>query len=126
MNPEQLLQQLIDGQMTAKEFKRLARRPAAMASPSMMSKAFRVPVTLEGRHMDTGETMAEWLPRLKKERGLLRVVQFEVTWEEWQEALNDDSDAWEYMNAAAKDMGITMPELNERIQKWEDEISILY
>lgn len=128
MKPEQLLQDLINGELSPAEFKRRAFQPSGHVSPAAMRNAFRVPVTSEGRHLDTGEEMAEWLPRLKRERGTLRVVNMGVTWAEWQAFLNEDEeeDYFELMEEAAAEMGMSVPELQEWLKKNEYENSTLY
>lgn len=128
MKPQQLLQDLISGQITPEEFKRRAFQPSgAQASPEVMKAAFRVPVTSEGRHLDTGEPMSEWLPRLKKQYGRLRVVDMGVTWEEWQAFLSDgDGEYFEELQAEAARQGVTVDEVRRQLDRMELKNSTLY
>lgn len=132
MDSKQLLQDLISGQITPAEFKRRAFQPSGVqASPEVMKGAFRVPVTSEGRHLDTGEPMAEWLPRLKKEHTWLRVVNMGTTWGEWQEMEQEyeevDGDYYfEWLESTAAEMGMTVPELHQYLDDVGLKNSILY
>ncbi len=121
------MQALIDGQVTPKEFKRLAFQPSGEVSRETLERAFRVSITRDGRHLDTGEEMREWLPRLKREWGRLRVTQFSMSWEEWLEfQQNRPCSPIEALQAGARKMGMTMPELRRWLYEEGLKNSILY
>jgi len=132
MKPQQLLQGLISGQITPEEFKRLAFQPSGVqASPETIKGAFRVPVTSDGRHLETGEPMAEWLPRLKKEHTWLRVANMGIAWEEWQELKKEYEEAdgdyyFEWLEITAAEMEMTVPELCQYLDDEEMKNSTLY
>lgn len=129
MKPEQLLQQLVSGEISPQEFKALARTPGALASPEVLRRAFRVWVTADGYEMETGQPFSECLPRLKKKHGLLKVIQFDITWQEWQEVFNNGEcpvDKLKELKASAQKMGVTPEELERQAQEWEDSRAVLY